>query len=71
MSRQERDSLSNKMDAALYDKTLRLIIQEGLTKINVKTVQLHFRVGYNRAARIVERIRQETNILRNKINKDL
>jgi len=70
MGRQERDDLSNKMDAALYDKTLRLIIQEGLTEINVKTVQLHFRVGYNRAARIVERIRQETNILKNKINKD-
>ncbi|AYX11576.1 DNA translocase FtsK [Yersinia pseudotuberculosis] len=70
MGRQERDDLSNKMDAALYDKTLRLIIQEGLTEIKVKTVQLHFRVGYNRAARIVERIRQETNILKNKINKD-
>lgn len=70
MSEQEQDDLSNKMDAALYDKTLRLIIQEGLTEINVKTVQLHFLVGYNRAARIVERIRQETNILKNKINKD-
>ncbi|KDA92504.1 hypothetical protein T296_22765 [Pantoea agglomerans Eh318] len=70
MGRQERDDLSNKMDAALYDKTLRLIIHEGLTEINVKTVQLHFRVGYNRATRIVESIRHETNILKNKINKD-
>lgn len=60
MSEQERDELNNKMDTALYDKTLRLIIQEGLTEINVKTVQLHFRVGYNRAARIVERIRLES-----------
>ena len=60
MSEQERDDLNNKMDTALYDKTLRLIFQEGLTEINIKTVQLYFRVGYNRAARIVERIRLES-----------
>lgn len=60
MSKQERDDLNNKMDTALYDKTLRLIIQKGLTEINIKTVQLHFRVGYNRAARIVERIHLES-----------
>lgn len=71
MGRQERDDLSNKMDAALYNKTLRLIIQEGLTEINVKTVQLHFRVGYNRAARIVERIRLESeHSKKNIFNKD-
>ncbi|AXY33870.1 DNA translocase FtsK [Yersinia pseudotuberculosis] len=50
------------MDAKLYDKTLRLIIQEGLTEIKVKAVQLYFRVGYNRAARIVERLRLEKKI---------
>jgi DNA segregation ATPase FtsK/SpoIIIE-like protein len=60
MSKQERDDLNNKMDTALYDKTLRLIIQKGLTEINIKTVQLHFRVGYNRAARIVKRIHLES-----------
>lgn len=62
MSEQEQDDLNYKMDAELYDKTRRLIIQEGLTEIKVKTVQLHFRVGYNRAARIVERLRLEKNI---------
>lgn len=62
MSEQEQDNLNHKMDAKLYDKTLRLIIQEGLTEIKVKAVQLHFRVGYNRAARIVERLRLEKKI---------
>lgn len=62
MSEQEQDDLYYKMDAELYDKTLRLIIQEGLTEIKIKTVQLHFRVGYNRAARIVERLRLEKKI---------
>lgn len=62
MGRQERDDLSNKMDAELYDKILRVIIHEGLTEIKIKTVQLHFRVGYNRAARIVERLRLENKI---------
>lgn len=62
MSKQERDDLNYKMDAELYDKILRLIINEGLTEIKIKTVQLHFRVGYNRAARIVERLRLEKKI---------
>lgn len=62
MSEQEKDDLNHKMDAELYDKTLRLIIQEGLTEIKIKTVQLHFRVGYNRAARIIERLRLEKKI---------
>jgi len=62
VSEQEQDDLYYKMDAELYDKTLRLIIQEGLTEIKIKTVQLHFRVGYNRAARIVERLRLEKKI---------
>ncbi|ELI8237233.1 hypothetical protein RSG04_000532 [Yersinia enterocolitica] len=69
MSEQERDDLNRKMDAELYDKTLQLIIHKGLTEIKVKTVQLHFRVGYNRAARIVERLRLE-KILNYAINKD-
>jgi len=62
VSEQEKDDLNHKMDAELYDKTLRLIIQEGLTEIKIKTVQLHFRVGYNRAARIIERLRLEKKI---------
>ncbi|MFP1944405.1 DNA translocase FtsK [Lonsdalea quercina] len=69
MSEQERDDLNRKMDAELYDKTLQLIIHEGLTEIKVKTVQLYFRVGYNRAARIVERLRLEKT-LNHAINKD-
>ena len=69
MSEQERDDLNRKMDAELYDKTLQLIIHEGLTEIKVKTVQLYFRVGYNRAARIVERLCLE-KILNHAINKD-
>ena len=59
MNEQERDDLNRKMDAELYDKALQLIVDEGLTEIKVKTIQLHFRVGYNRAARIVERLRLE------------
>ncbi|EMA9490382.1 TPA: hypothetical protein U5E00_004329 [Yersinia enterocolitica] len=62
MSEQEQDDLNHKMDAKLYDKTLRLIIQEGLTEIKDKAVQLYFRVGYNRAARIVDRLRLEKKI---------
>lgn len=69
MSEQERGDLNHKMDVELYDKILRMINQEGLTEIKVKTVQLHFLVGYNRAARIVERLRLE-KILNNAINKD-
>ncbi|CNB47468.1 Ftsk gamma domain [Yersinia frederiksenii] len=62
MSEQEQDDLNHKMDAKLYDKTLRLIIQEGLTEIKDKAVQLYFRVGYNRAAQIVDRLRLEKKI---------
>ena len=59
MSKQERDDLNCKMDAELYDRTLRLIMHKEVAEIKVKAVQIHFKVGYNRAARIVERLRME------------
>ncbi|MDA5479695.1 hypothetical protein PGS49_03340 [Yersinia intermedia] len=58
----EQDELNGKMDADLYDKTLRLIIQEGLTEIKIKTGKYYFRVGYNRANQIVQRMHLESKI---------
>ncbi|WP_156292703.1 DNA translocase FtsK [Serratia oryzae] len=48
----------------LYDQALNLIINREL-KNDIKAVQHHFRIGYNRAANLVERIRQD-NISLNK-----
>jgi DNA segregation ATPase FtsK/SpoIIIE-like protein len=48
----------------LYDQTLNLLINRDL-KNDIKAVQHHFRIGYNRAANLVERIRQD-NISLNK-----
>ncbi|SUB06202.1 DNA translocase FtsK [Pantoea agglomerans] len=41
----------------LHEETLELIINEGLKVVKVSTVQHHFRIGYNRAANILEKIR--------------
>ncbi|MFC0224978.1 DNA translocase FtsK [Serratia aquatilis] len=48
----------------LYDQALNLIINRKL-KNDIKAVQHHFRIGYNRAANFVQRIRQD-NISLNK-----
>lgn len=42
----------------LHEKTLKLIFNEGLKVVKVSTVQHHFRIGYNRAANILEKIRK-------------
>ncbi|WP_431222127.1 DNA translocase FtsK [Serratia sp. L9] len=42
----------------LYDQALNLIIR-GELKNNVTAVQYHFRIGYNRAANLIEKIRQD------------
>jgi len=41
----------------LHEQTLELIFNEGLKVVKVSTVQHHFRIGYNRAANILEKIR--------------
>lgn len=41
-----------------HEQTLELIINEGLKVVKVSTVQHHFRIGYNRAANILEKIRK-------------
>jgi DNA segregation ATPase FtsK/SpoIIIE-like protein len=42
----------------LHEQTLELIINEGLKVVKVSTVQHHFRIGYNRAANILDKIRK-------------
>ncbi len=44
----------------LYDQTFNLIIR-GELKNNVTAVQHHFRIGYNRAANLLEQIRTTIN----------
>ncbi|CQJ07802.1 Ftsk gamma domain [Yersinia mollaretii] len=42
----------------LHEKTIELIFNEGLKVVKVSTIQHHFRIGYNRAANILEKIRE-------------
>ena len=42
----------------LHEKTIELIFNEGLKVVKVSTVQHHFRIGYNRAANILDKIRK-------------
>ena len=54
------ETIKNENDAPtdlLYEQTLELIFNEGLKVVKVSTVQHHFRIGYNRAANIIEKIR--------------
>lgn len=54
------ETIKNENDAPtdlLHDQTLELIFNEGLKVVKVSTVQHHFRIGYNRAANILEKIR--------------
>lgn len=53
--------IKNETDAPtdiLHVQTLELIFNEGLKVVKVSTVQHHFRIGYNRAANILEKIRK-------------
>ena len=53
--------IKNENDAPndlLHEQTLELIINEGLKVVKVSTVQHHFRIGYNRAANILDKIRK-------------
>lgn len=70
MSEESHKALNLKMDEELYEKTLKFIAQKGLKYLNIKTVQIHFRTGYNRAARVVERIRLEQGVTGKNINKE-
>lgn len=54
------ETIKNENDAPtdlLHEQTLELIFNEGLKVVKVSTVQHHFRIGYNRAANILEKIR--------------
>ncbi len=44
----------------LYDQTLHMLVS-GELKNNVTAVQQHFRIGYNRAANLLENIRATVN----------
>jgi len=53
--------IKNENDAPndlLHEQTVELIINEGLKVVKVSTVQHHFRIGYNRAANILDKIRK-------------
>jgi DNA segregation ATPase FtsK/SpoIIIE-like protein len=41
----------------LHEKSIEFIFNEGLKVVKVSAVQHHFRIGYNRAANILEKIR--------------
>lgn len=49
---------NDKSTDLLHEKTIELIFNEGLKVVKVSTVQHHFRIGYNRAANILEKIRE-------------
>lgn len=49
----------------LYDQTLNMLVNSELEN-SITVVQHHFRIGYNRAANLVEKIRQDNTSL----NKD-
>lgn len=54
------ETIKNENDAPtdlFHEQTLELIFNEGLKVVKVSTVQHHFRIGYNRAANILEEIR--------------
>ncbi|QDL33770.1 hypothetical protein [Serratia liquefaciens] len=70
MSEESHNALNLKMDEELYEKTLKFIAQKGLKYLDIKTVQFHFRTGYFRTARVVERIRLEQGVTGKNINKD-
>ena len=58
--------IKNENDAhtdALHEETLELIFNEGLKVVKVSTVQHHFRIGYNRAANILENIKKSNRNL--------
>ncbi|CQI96478.1 DNA translocase FtsK [Yersinia frederiksenii] len=42
---------------ALYCQSIHFILNTALKNITVKDIQFHFRIGYNRAANILEQIR--------------
>ncbi|WP_447873527.1 DNA translocase FtsK [Serratia fonticola] len=44
----------------LYDQTFNMLVS-GELKNNVTAVQQHFRIGYNRAANLLENIRATVN----------
>ncbi|CNB74603.1 DNA translocase FtsK [Yersinia pseudotuberculosis] len=46
----------------LYDETLNMLVSGELGN-NVTAVQHHFNIGYNRAANLVEKIRQDNVLL--------
>lgn len=62
MSEDYHKILSLKMDQELYENTIKFIDHKELKTPDIKTVQFRFRTGYNRAARVVERIRLEQGV---------
>lgn len=46
----------------LYDETLNMLVS-GELENNVTAVQCYFKIGYNRAANLVEKIRQDNVLL--------
>jgi len=55
--------LNNELPAdPLYDQTLNMLVS-GELKNNVTAVQYHFRIGYNRAANLVGKIRTNKILL--------
>ncbi len=49
-------------DNALYDKALAIVAQQG--RVSTSLIQRHLRIGYNRAARIVEEMEEQGVISR-------
>ncbi len=47
----------DKSDDPMYDEALNVILREG--KVSTSFIQRHLQVGYNRAARIIEKMEQE------------
>ena len=54
------DLFSNNSKDELYDEAVKLVIRE--QKASTSFIQRHFRIGYNRAATIIEKM-EENNII--------
>ncbi|MBE5201263.1 hypothetical protein IG612_01235 [Pectobacterium sp. FL60-S17] len=53
MSEESRKALNFKMDIDVYKQPFNFISYKKIKNMDIKTIPSHFRIGYNRAARLL------------------